>query len=123
MSSPCASSAGTVAFTMSIVFWLSSAVMQHPFRRDPVRRGNMRGIRSIPTRLHANRVLAGDLGGLVKTCKSHTCISVPVLRDTEPMRLTRHTDYALRVLMYLSAEPDRLASIGEMSAAYGISHN
>lgn len=39
------------------------------------------------------------------------------------MRLTRHTDYALRVLMYLSAEPDRLASIGEMSAAYGISHN
>ena len=39
------------------------------------------------------------------------------------MRLTRYTDYALRVLMYLSARPDRLCSISEISGAYGISHN
>jgi Rrf2 family nitric oxide-sensitive transcriptional repressor len=39
------------------------------------------------------------------------------------MRLTRYTDYAIRVLMYLAAKPDRLASIGEISKAYGISQN
>ena len=39
------------------------------------------------------------------------------------MRLTRYTDYALRVLLYLSARPDKLSSISEISRAYGISHN
>jgi Rrf2 family transcriptional regulator, nitric oxide-sensitive transcriptional repressor len=39
------------------------------------------------------------------------------------MRLTRYTDYSLRVLMYLAAKPDRLASIGEISEVYGISRN
>lgn len=39
------------------------------------------------------------------------------------MKLTRYTDYAMRVLIHLAAKPDRLASIGEMSRAYGISHN
>lgn len=39
------------------------------------------------------------------------------------MRLTRYTDYSLRVLMYLGARPDRLARIGEISEAYGISRN
>ncbi|WP_299656143.1 Rrf2 family transcriptional regulator [uncultured Jannaschia sp.] len=39
------------------------------------------------------------------------------------MRLTRFTDYSLRVLMYLSARPERHCSISEMSEAYGISRN
>lgn len=39
------------------------------------------------------------------------------------VRLTRYTDYSLRVLIYLSAPPDRLASIGEISEVYGISRN
>lgn len=39
------------------------------------------------------------------------------------MQLTRYTDYALRTLMYLSARPDRLVTITEISRAYGISHN
>lgn len=39
------------------------------------------------------------------------------------MRLTRFTDYALRVLMFLAADEGRLRSIQEISAAYGISHN
>jgi Rrf2 family nitric oxide-sensitive transcriptional repressor len=39
------------------------------------------------------------------------------------MRLTRYTDYALRVLMHLAIKPDRLASIGEMARAYRISQN
>lgn len=39
------------------------------------------------------------------------------------MRLTRYTDYALRVLLYLGAQPDRVCSIAEIARAYGISQN
>lgn len=39
------------------------------------------------------------------------------------MKLTRYTDYALRVLLYLGARPDRLCSISEMAKAYNISQN
>jgi Rrf2 family nitric oxide-sensitive transcriptional repressor len=39
------------------------------------------------------------------------------------MRLTTFSDYTLRVLMYLALDPDRLATIPEIAAAYGISEN
>lgn len=39
------------------------------------------------------------------------------------MRLTSFTDYSLRVLMYLAADPDRRATIGEIAQAFGISEN
>ncbi len=39
------------------------------------------------------------------------------------MRLTRHTDYAMRVLLYLGAQPDKVCSISEIARAYGISRN
>jgi len=39
------------------------------------------------------------------------------------MRLSRHTDYALRVLIHLAARPERLASIAEIARAYAISEN
>ena len=39
------------------------------------------------------------------------------------MKLTRYTDYALRTLTHLATRPDRLASIGEIARAYGISQN
>ena len=39
------------------------------------------------------------------------------------MRLTRYSDYALRVLIYLSSRPDGLCSIAEIARAYGISNN
>lgn len=39
------------------------------------------------------------------------------------MRLTRYTDYALRVLLFLAARPERLASIGEITRAYGVSQS
>jgi len=39
------------------------------------------------------------------------------------MRLTLHSDYSLRVLMYLTAFPDRLATAEQIAAAYDISHH
>jgi Rrf2 family nitric oxide-sensitive transcriptional repressor len=39
------------------------------------------------------------------------------------MRLTFHSDYSLRVLMYLATFPDRLATAEGIASAYGISHH
>lgn len=39
------------------------------------------------------------------------------------MRLTRYTDYAMRVLLYLGAQPDKVCSLSEIARAYGISQN
>lgn len=39
------------------------------------------------------------------------------------MKLTGFTDYSLRVLIYLAAEPSRRATIAEISTAFGVSEN
>ena len=39
------------------------------------------------------------------------------------MRLTRYTDYALRVLLYLGAREGQVCAISEIATAYGISQN
>jgi len=39
------------------------------------------------------------------------------------MRLTRYTDYSLRVLIHLTLHQERLCSIGEISHTYQVSHN
>jgi Rrf2 family nitric oxide-sensitive transcriptional repressor len=39
------------------------------------------------------------------------------------MKLTAFTDYSLRVLIYLATEPDRRATIAEISAAFDIKAN
>lgn len=39
------------------------------------------------------------------------------------MRLTRYTDYAMRVLLYLGRKPEQLCSIAEIAHAYGVSQN
>jgi len=39
------------------------------------------------------------------------------------VRLTRYTDYSLRVLIHLALHDNRLCSIGEISRTYDVSHN
>ncbi len=39
------------------------------------------------------------------------------------MRLTLHTDYALRVLMFAGVKGDDLSTIGEISDCFGISRS
>lgn len=39
------------------------------------------------------------------------------------MRLTTFSDYAFRVLIYLGAAPQRLATIADIAGAYGVSEN
>lgn len=39
------------------------------------------------------------------------------------MQLTMFSDYALRLLLYLAAHPDRAISVQEVSRAYGVSHH
>jgi len=39
------------------------------------------------------------------------------------VRLTRYTDYSLRVLIHLALHDERLCSIGEISRTYDLSHN
>lgn len=39
------------------------------------------------------------------------------------MHITRYTDYSIRVLIYLAAEGDRLATIQEIADSYDISKN
>jgi len=39
------------------------------------------------------------------------------------VRLTRFSDYALRVLIYLALQPGQLTTIAEIAAAYGVSRN
>lgn len=39
------------------------------------------------------------------------------------MRLTRYTDYAMRVMLYLGARPEKVCAISEISRAYDISQN
>ena len=39
------------------------------------------------------------------------------------MHLTRFTDLAVRVLIYLALAPERLVTIGEIGTRYGVSHN
>lgn len=39
------------------------------------------------------------------------------------MHLTQHTDYALRSLMYVAANPNKLVNIGAIAECYGISQS
>lgn len=39
------------------------------------------------------------------------------------MRLTRYTDYAMRVLLYLGTHPEKICPIAEIARTYGISQN
>lgn len=43
--------------------------------------------------------------------------------EGHPMRLTDYTDYALRVLMFCAAHPERPVTIAELAEHHGISKN
>src|SRR3569833_640355 len=53
----------------------------------------------------------------------HKCILCATDEREDRMRLTRYTDYAMRVLLYLGARPERLCSIAEIAGAYRVSQN
>lgn len=39
------------------------------------------------------------------------------------MRMTLHTDYALRMLIYVATRPDGLCTVNDVAEAYGLSRN
>lgn len=39
------------------------------------------------------------------------------------MRMTLHTDYALRLLIYVAARPDRMCTVNDIALAYQLSRN
>lgn len=39
------------------------------------------------------------------------------------MRMTFHTDYALRMLVYVAMRPDRICTVSEIAESYGLSRN
>lgn len=39
------------------------------------------------------------------------------------MRMTQHTDYALRMLIYLASHPDRACTVSDVADAYRLSRN
>lgn len=39
------------------------------------------------------------------------------------MRMTQHTDYALRMLIYLASRPDHICTVSEVADAYRLSRN
>ncbi len=45
------------------------------------------------------------------------------LRRSANLHITQYTDFALRVLLYLGADPERLATIGEIAERYAISRS
>lgn len=49
--------------------------------------------------------------------------STPALSFLDAMKLTAFTDYSLRVLIYLAAQPGRRATIAEIATAFQISEN
>ena len=72
-------------------------------------------LESLPSPDSVNHVLLGYLFRAGKSCKPEYMYS--------SMKLTSYTDYALRVLMHLAVQPDRLTSISTIARAYGISQN
>lgn len=39
------------------------------------------------------------------------------------MRMTYHTDYAIRMLIYVALKPDGLSTVNEIAQSYGLSRN
>lgn len=39
------------------------------------------------------------------------------------MRMTLHTDYALRMLIYVATRPDKMCTVNEVASAYDLSRN
>jgi Rrf2 family nitric oxide-sensitive transcriptional repressor len=39
------------------------------------------------------------------------------------MRLTLHTDYAMRMLIYVATRPDHICTVNDVAEAYGLSRN
>jgi len=60
---------------------------------------------------------------LMPLSRIYNGLIIDLIRFEPPMRLTRFTDYSLRVLIYLGLQQERLVTIRCISDAYGISRN
>jgi Rrf2 family nitric oxide-sensitive transcriptional repressor len=56
----------------------------------------------------------------VRTHETKPLVSL-ITKKYSNMRLTRQADYSLRVLLYLSTDPQKISTIGEIAQAYGVS--
>ena len=67
--------------------------------------------------MYRTRIYSGHVKDASAIHEFHPCTA------GNAMRLTRYTDYALRVLLHLAVEPDRLASIAAIADRHRISRH
>ncbi len=66
---------------------------------------------------------AEHVASLICICYTYYDYSAAFPSLQDPMQLTIFTDYGLRSLMFLAAQPDKVCSVREIADHYGISRN
>src|SRR5690606_11127258 len=64
--------------------------------------------------------LRPSLSGMILLCRHELAVR-NIGQEPASMRLTRQTNYAMRILMYCASNSDRLSRIPEIANAYSVS--